>query len=147
MDKFNIFKILSKDDKELIHSAFIKFLLDEYPFVFEDLFNLKNVKFDKAELEKSERISISKDEADRLGIKYSKLNNSGEVIKHIRIDINVKSTNSNHRVLIENKFKSFPNQTQLDLYNKIDIKADNVHKYLFCFDKSIINFETGDWEL
>src|SRR5690606_10979369 len=31
--------------------------------------------------------------------------------------------------------------------NKIDIKADNVHKYLFCFDKSIINFETGDWEL
>ena len=31
---FNIFKILEKDDKEIIHSAFIKFMLDRWGSYF-----------------------------------------------------------------------------------------------------------------
>ena len=49
-DSFNIFECLSKDDKELSHSSFIKFLIEEDDFFLEKLFGQKNEKFE-AELE------------------------------------------------------------------------------------------------
>ena len=34
---FNIFSVLSKDDKELIHSAFLIFLIPRYKFIKDEL--------------------------------------------------------------------------------------------------------------
>lgn len=53
MREFNIFEVLEKDDKELIHSSFIKFLLSEDNIFHEKFLNIKNVKFDKTKLEKT----------------------------------------------------------------------------------------------
>lgn len=125
---FNIFKILEKDNKELIHSAFISYLLDHNKnfrkkFIHETIENFKN-----SELEKS----------------YS-----DKKIK-IRIDVQIQNVEGNFIAIIENKFKSFPTGKQLNDYNKVFKskfdKSMELKKVLFCFDKNTVKFET-DWEI
>lgn len=128
MSHFNFFKVLEKDNKELIHSAFISYLLDNNKN-FRKQFIHENIEdFDVSELEKSYSYKKTK----------------------IRIDIELRSKDRKHIIFIENKFKSFPTNKQLKNYNivfnnKFD-KSLELKKILFCFDKSIIRFET-DWEI
>lgn len=130
--KFNIFNILEKDDKELIHSSFIKFLLTENNSLYEYL-ELGNIKFNEPVLEK---VYLSSTEA----------NNT----KRYRIDIEVKSSDDTKILIIENKFKSFPDQKQLESYNELynqQHEGKEFHKILFCFDPSIISFDKNGWKV
>ena|SRR5690606_32187019 len=74
---FNIFEILQKDDKELIHSAFIKFLLEESNSIYDHLLKLNGVKFDIPILEDSRIIKLTIKEARELQIKND-IKNDGE---------------------------------------------------------------------
>lgn len=91
MSHFNFFKVLEKDNKELIHSAFISYLLDNNKN-FRKQFIHENIEdFDVSELEKSYSYKKTK----------------------IRIDIELRSKDRKHIIFIENKFKSFPTNKQL----------------------------------
>ena len=123
---FNYFKILEKDNKELIHSAFISYLLD------------RNQNFRNLFVENNEWLS------PKLEQSYS--HNK----KRCRIDIELKSTDEKTILFIENKFKSFPEEEQLNKYDEIfkqkfneDIK---LVKFLFCFDKKLVCFD-NHWEV
>jgi len=122
-NEFNYFKILEKDDKELIHSAFISHLLHTNKD-FLKLF-VGNKKMLSPKLEQS----------------YS--HNQ----KRCKIDIELRSTDEKTILFIENKFKSFPDKQQLINYDEIfkqkfneDIK---LIKFLFCFDKKLICFDNS----
>lgn len=129
MDNFNFFRVLEKDNKELIHSAFISYLFSCNDLFRDKLLNVSNVEFSKPQLERSYNI--------RKRLKG-------------RIDIEIISTDEKHIILIENKFKSFPDKIQLDNYNKMFKKTYandiTIYKYIFCFDKKTIKFET-DWKI
>lgn len=124
--EFNIFKVLSKDDKELIHSSFLKYLLDHWgDYFYRSLLNLDGSKFGSPKLEKGYR---------------------GK-----RIDLEIKSLNEDEIIFIENKFKSFPHQQQLKNYDAIleEMHRNKVHrKYLICFDSSTTTGITlNDWKI
>lgn len=52
--KFNIFRVLEKDDKELIHSSFLKYLLENWgKYFYNSLFKKPHLDFNIIELEKS----------------------------------------------------------------------------------------------
>lgn len=127
MTKFNFFKILEKDNKELIHSAFISFLLDKN-IEFRDFLKIPKSQYLPSKLEK--QYSIKNDRC--------------------RIDIEMISNDSNNLIFIENKFKSFPYIKQLQKYDKVFkgnfSKEKKLTKILFCFDKSLITFDT-DWHI
>ena len=128
MSQFNFFKILEKDNKELIHSAFISYLLDNNKNFRKNFIDEKIGNFKISELEKS----------------YS-----DKKLK-IRIDIEIRSSEGNFIAFIENKFKSFPTNKQLQNYDnvfksKFD-KSFELKKILFCFDKSITKLKT-DWKI
>jgi hypothetical protein len=95
MTEFNYFKILSKDDKELIHSSVIRYLLQENVFFKENIFNIFKEEIDPEQiyLEKSYRWN--------------------------RIDIEAHSIDNESILVIENKFKSFPYKEQLVKYDEI----------------------------
>lgn len=120
-DSFNIFESLSKDDKELSHSSFIKFLLEqEDGFFLEKLFGQKNEKF-KAQLEVS-------------------LNRKN------RVDILLESKDK--IIAIENKFKCLPNISQLENYSdalKKKYKGKNFLKFLLYFSKGSDFSFPKDW--
>jgi len=125
MSCFNIFQILSKDDKELIHSAFIKFLL-EFNNVFYNF-------FDK---EKTDEIVFLKLEQNNNKVLLEQTKSLGDKRKKYRLDIEVIGSKS--ILLIENKFKSFPYKEQLKAYTAIlnqDQPALFHVRYLLCFDK------------
>ncbi len=132
--KFNIFKILGKDDKELIHSAFIKFLL-ENDYGFCEYFRIESLQIKKVRLEMSYTLTKKKDG------KTTKLRR--------RIDIEALGEDKRPVLVIENKFKSFPYEKQLndydDVYEQHNPGANPV-KVLFCFDPTLIPFES-DWEI
>ncbi len=123
---FNFFKILEKDNKELIHSAFISYLLDNNKNFRKEFIHGKIEDFNSSELEKS--------------YSFKKL--------RIRIDIELKSKDGKFITIIENKFKSFPTKKQLEDYNTVFKnkfkKPFELKKILFCFDKNIVKFKT-DW--
>ncbi|MBZ4041353.1 PD-(D/E)XK nuclease family protein [Flavobacterium hibisci] len=127
MQQFNFFKILEKDNKELIHSAFISYLLDNNS-KFREFLELGNEIFSSSQLEKQYNHKKEK----------------------CRIDIELISEDRNHFVFVENKFKSFPYSNQLNKYDRIF--KHNVHskakltKILLCFDKEIIGFQT-EWKI
>lgn len=131
---FNIFKVLEKDDKELIHSSFLRFLMNENNCIYEDFFGIKGIRFDFPTLEKSYKSSPI-----RSGVKSERK----------RIDIEAISLDKKHIVIIENKFKSFPYKKQLtsydDIYDKHH-KDKQKHKFLLCFDKNLVSFKT-DWKV
>lgn len=132
--KFNIFKILGKDDKELIHSAFIKFLL-ENDYGFREYFGINSLPIKKVRLEMSYTLTKKKE---------------GKTVKlRRRIDIEALGEDKRPVLVIENKFKSFPYEQQLNDYDEIYEKhypEANPVKMLFCFDPSLISFES-DWEI
>lgn len=124
MNNFNFFKVLEKDDKELIHSAFLAFLLDTDKDFRRSFLHISTDinEFYPSELERS----------------YQKK----------RIDIILESKDRKFTLVIENKFKSFPNSEQLEEYDRIlakEIKSEQIRKVLFCFDKNILPFNT-EWE-
>ncbi|MEB8345866.1 PD-(D/E)XK nuclease family protein [Flavobacteriaceae bacterium KMM 6898] len=124
--EFNIFKILSKDDKELIHSSFLKYLLDHWgSYFYQSLFNLDSINFETPKLESGYR---------------------GK-----RIDIEIRSKDDKEIILIENKFKSFPYEIQLLNYDAIleEKHKDKIHhKYLICFDTSTTSgINKKDWKI
>jgi predicted DNA binding CopG/RHH family protein len=122
VSKFNIFKILSKDDKELIHSAFLQFLLEYAPVDFYQFFNQT---YDIAQL-RQEKKDIVLEKGYRLGKEK----------KRYRFDVQIKGETS--VLLIENKFKAFPYKEQLESYSNIleqEFKKFKHLQYLLCFDK------------
>ncbi len=138
--EFNYFKILSKDDKELIHSSFIRFLLQDdvtSDFIMTKLFPAFETEIDKPSILLEKVYS------------YKVLNEKREVkSKRVRIDIEGGSVDRNTLLVVENKFKSFPYIEQLEIY---DDRFSEEHgdkrtvKYLLCFDKDIIPFVKENW--
>ena len=138
--KFNFFTILSKDDKELIHSSFIRFLLQDAStseFVVSNLFPAFSdlLNRDSIALEKVYNYKITDEKGKKKG-------------KRIRIDLHAESDNGQSLLIIENKFKSFPYIEQLEIYDERLQESHgvkNIVKYLLCFDKDIIPFEKENW--
>ena len=125
MNNFNIFSTLSKDDKELIHSSFIKFL-----FVFDDRL------YDFFKEGNSTEIGLLKVEQKNNKVLLEQSKSLGKDRKKYRLDIEVIGSKS--ILLIENKFKSFPYKEQLKAYTAIlnqDQPALFHVRYLLCFDK------------
>ena len=130
-EDFNIFTILSKDDKELVHSSFIKFIFENSGI---DFFNF----FCESENAMNLQQEINTNTFVELEKKYSLINENKEK-KNYRIDIQI--VGKSKILIIENKFKSFPYKTQLEAYSDIlknekDFKELTHIKYLLCFDKS-----------
>ncbi|MCT4589129.1 MAG: PD-(D/E)XK nuclease family protein [Carboxylicivirga sp.] len=127
---FNIFKVLEKDDKELIHSSFLKFLLSEDKIFAESVLGYNLPNDCKIELEKSHTL------------KFPKRKN-----KRFRFDIEIVDNDT--VIVIENKFKSFPTAHQLKEYDKVlnqDYKKHTQIKILLCFDKSLFGGVDG-WKV
>ncbi len=108
--EFNIFEILSKDDKELSHSSMIKFLLEEKQFFASKLINQEGPNLD-------------------VHLEY-------KLDKKLRVDLLI--FNGNKIIVIENKFKCLPQIGQLNSYSeKLAEKFPNkeIIKYLLYFEK------------
>src|SRR5690554_1542709 len=128
---FNIFKILEKDDKELIHSSFLKFLITEDDKFSHKLLGLSIDNKTDIYLEKAHKYKLPKRKKS----------------KQCRFDIEIRQ--NDEVIIIENKFKSFPLKTQLQEYNDglSFIYSEYKHKkILLCFDKTLLNFEC-DWNI
>lgn len=142
MPHFNFFTVLSKDDKELIHSSFIGFLLtDELTseFVLTKLFPAFDTQLN--------RTSVNPEKVYSYQVPGE---NGKSKSKRIRLDIEAHSADGQTILLIENKFKSFPHEEQLNLYDERfrEYYPDKtIVKYLLCFDKTIIPFSDRrtDW--
>jgi len=85
---FNIFKVLEKDNKELIHSSFINFLINEDSNFSKDFLG----------------IDLSSNRTIRLESFYAY---GPKNKKKCRFDIEILE--DERIIVIENKFKSFPN--------------------------------------
>lgn len=124
---FNIFKVLEKDDKELIHSAFFKFLMQIDTAFYTNFLQLEG-DFSEPLLEKG----------------YV-----GPQGEKVRFDIEAERSDRGALLLIENKFKSFPSREQIELYNSVlqTYHKNKLHyKYLICFDKQVVQQVEG-WRL
>ncbi len=129
--EFNIFKVLEKDNKELIHSAFIKFLINEFEEFQNDFLGNR--------LKEDSIINLEK------GFSYKKSKKGKS--KKGRFDIEIITKES--ITIIENKFKSFPLSSQLEEYNTAISKLYPnlpVNKILLCFDKRLVVANSG-WEI
>ena len=121
--EFNIFTTLSKDNKELTHSAFLKFLLLEDQDFAKKFFNIEGAI-------KEEEIKLEK-----------RLN------KRLRADILINTPSLN--LIIENKFKCLPQANQLKAYSekiKEEKKAIPYQKFLLYFKKGTDFQLPEDWE-
>jgi len=110
----NIFEILSVYDKELVHSAMIKFFMVHYNEFSKEYFGIEQ--FDIIELEKSIKVAG----------------------KRIRYDIMVYDNEKKPIMIIENKFKATPTTKQLELYDKSFNECNNIKKILMVFMKQQI---------
>ncbi|MGL4584896.1 MAG: PD-(D/E)XK nuclease family protein, partial [Flavobacterium sp.] len=128
MSGFNFFKILEKGDKELVHSAMLAYLIDNYDEFRKDFLRLPDLKYQYVELEKGFRYKKQKSSSKSYGIRFDVFieEESEEESKHI--------------VVIENKFKSAPEREQIKEYDEgLNKKyaTNSINKILFCFDKSL----------
>lgn len=133
LQPFNVFKVLEKDDKELIHSSFLRFLLTENDTIYKQFLKIPDIEFSNPILEKTYSIPNG--------------NIKGKKKDRKRIDIEATSIDNKHILVIENKFKSFPYEQQLSSYNNLYNtlhKHKQKYKFLLCFDKSLVSFQT-DW--
>ncbi|WP_060873299.1 PD-(D/E)XK nuclease family protein [Myroides odoratus] len=135
MGEFNFFKILEKGDKELVHSAILAYLIDNEHQFRTDFLKLPALNYTPTKLEKS--------------ISYKKQIRSKA--KRIRFDVFCESANEKEVVVIENKFKSAPDDKQLKEYDE-GLKKNytaNINKILFCFDKKLASkvIEGTQWEV
>jgi hypothetical protein len=114
----NYFMIMEAADKEMVHSAMLRFLLNTVPPV-RDLF---------CPFEGGEGLNIC------LEKNYKKP-------KKLRIDLEAYSRDEKHLLVVENKFKSIPSSEQLEKYNKLyaqkEFKDKTVTKFLLCFDAPV----------
>ncbi|ALM50140.1 hypothetical protein AMR72_15305 [Flavobacterium psychrophilum] len=120
---YNIFEVLEKGDKELIHSAFIKFLMQDRPDFYFQFLKLEG-DYNPPQLEKT----------------------YGKGKQKSRFDIEVQSIDGNAVITVENKFKSFPDFAQLQAYEaslKKYHKKKKHHKFLICFDKEVVSHVEG----
>ncbi|WP_421918870.1 PD-(D/E)XK nuclease family protein [Marinifilum sp.] len=125
-NQFNIFDILFKDNKELSHSAVIKFLLEEDDFFYTHFLN------------------TTKPQNPEIHLEY-------KLSKYNRADILI--TGEDKIIIIENKFKCLPNANQLNEYSKelfdLPQKKENekvIEKYLLYFHDSIDFHIPIDWK-
>jgi hypothetical protein len=121
---FNIFSVLEKDNKEMVHSAFLRFLMQKDGLFYTKFLGLDGI-YGEAVLER--QYSYTKHQKGRF-------------------DIEAQSTDGKSIVVIENKFKSFPYPEQFDLYDKIlkkHHKGKKAHKFLICFDKRVMTAFQG----
>lgn len=119
-EEFNIFDILSKDNKELSHSSMIKFLLQESPFFANGL-----IQMNESELDIHLEFRLDKERAD--------------------IVIFVK----NKVIIIENKFKCLPHIDQLESYSKKlekKFQGKKILKFLLYFEKGSDFIIPSGWE-
>lgn len=130
--RFNCFRILEKDSKELIHSEFIKYLLQLDQFFVRNLFPKFTAEFDKESVKTEKSYNID---------------TGGNKKQRARVDIQAYAKDKKSILIIENKFKSFPYKAQLDLYDNLplDKSVTTRTKYILCFDPTVIDFETNDW--
>ena len=145
--KFNIFQVLAKDDKELIHSEMVKFLLLENNLFWDFL---------KSKLPPQESLDFVRDKFGEIeteksySVEVSDSNNNKKYRKRMRVDvqsIGAISEASDSILLIENKFKSFPYLEQVNNYNDLCNENFKHHfKFLLCFDSSLVTFE-HDWNV
>ena len=130
LQDFNFFTVLEKDNKELIHSSFIRFLLDEDKMFAQKFLGIESFNDDKV-------ISLEKS--------YVLRNQKGQKTDRCRLDIEV--IDGDRIIIIENKFKSFPDELQLRLYDKILDSVYNAKrrtKFILCFDKKLFTGH-GNW--
>jgi len=121
---FNFFRTLDKDNKELVHSAFIKYLMQ-----YNDIFYTEFIKTDKRYVEPKleKQYTLTKKQKGR-------------------VDIESVSEDNSTLVIIENKFKSFPYQEQFLFYDRIlkkHHKDKKIIKLLICFDKEFAENYSG----
>jgi hypothetical protein len=129
----NIFNILASADKELVHSAMLKFILDSDYLANDFLTNvigISNLQFKgNTELEQSDK--------------------NPQTNKKIRFDLLIRSSKDNKTpiLLIENKFKATPTVEQLKLYDDyFESKGiHDIHKVLFVFSKSQLSTNVSDY--
>jgi len=133
--KFNIFEILSKDDKEIVHSAFLKFIFEEQPEMINEILGVSC----KHDFNIEQEVNLK----DKLQIKKIK-----KKIKNNRIDLFLSSKNT--IILIENKFKSLPSLEQLEAYDEIlenrnKFIDDEINRILICFEYQ--KKKIGNWKV
>ena len=137
-DSINIFRVLSKDDKELIHSAFISFLLSQYSVVRQEILGSEFGEISYPELEVPYSYKIESKDGEETKSKK----------KRIRFDIQIKNQDNTKLCVIENKFKCLPTQNQLAEYSDfISTNFDNVEvkKILISFSDCTKNILPADW--
>ena len=130
-----MFNFLSKDNKELIHSQFIKFLIDYHKDSFYKDFLKMEPLMGEPEVE----------------ISFSHGNERGRFDLIVSEEETVKGKKCNIiKLVIENKFKSFPYDEQLEKYDNY-LKAKQIYpkRILLTFDnevtKSLVNNQ--EWQL
>ncbi|WP_456314277.1 PD-(D/E)XK nuclease family protein [Pseudomonas shirazensis] len=119
---FNIFKVLEKDNKELIHSSFLNFLIKEDSNFANNFLG----------------IDLSPNYTVKLESSYTYGRNKKK--KRCRFDLEILE--KERIIIIENKFKSFPIENQLieyDLALKEKFPTLSKKKYLICFDAKLFN--------
>lgn len=127
--EFNFFTILEKDNKELTHSAFFKYALEEYPNFRKTMLGDKFEKDISVNLEKS----------------YRFIDSNGKK-KIIRFDIEIKS--GDEHCIVENKFKCIPTRNQLETYTEYlrQNREIETKKILISFAENNLKKLPNDWE-
>lgn len=124
---FNIFKVLEKDNKELIHSSFFNFLIKEDSNFANHFLG----------------IDLSPNCTVKLESSYTYGRNKKK--KRCRFDLEILE--KERIIIIENKFKSFPTEIQLieyDLALKEKFPTLSKKKFIICFDAKLFNGHK-DW--
>ena len=121
----NYFSIMEAADKEMLHSAMLRFLLHNVPPVRE-LFAPFSPQGDDLRISLEEKVAAKK---VKISARFDVVARSGEgPFEHI--------------LIVENKFKSFPATAQLTRYDQIlqenAKKFPNPVKYLLCFDAAAL---------
>lgn len=115
---FNIFTTLSKDNKELTHTAFLKFLLLEDKSFSKKLFGV-NVQLNESEIKLEQKLN-----------------------KKLRADLKIDAPSL--KLVLENKFKSLPQEEQLNNYSKV-LDGKNFQKFLLYFQSGATFKLPADW--
>ncbi|GEM_PF-3142892 len=125
MSTFNMFTVLGKDDKELVHSAFLCFALNKA--LIKDMFD---VDIDNPILHSEINLK------DHYGKLLKQDGEQEDDKQRTRLDILIESKDKSQIIAIENKFKAFPSEHQLQVYDKkLDrLTSKRIARILLCFN-------------
>lgn len=120
----NYFTVFAAADKEMMHSAMLRYILCAHGTLARRLFTRFRYPVVRATLEKT----------------YI------EKKRRFRMDVVAWSKGDEHMLVIENKFKSFPTLSQLQDYDNLYWeRKEEPTCYLVCFDKNGVAFQgNGD---